>query len=530
VLGLIGKTLGPYHILEQIGQGGMSSVFKALDMHNQNHVAVKVLSPYIAHEPRFRARFEREVKLLKRLQHSNIVPILDFGETEGLAYIVMPYIGTGTLHDRLQDGPLDVQTGARVTAQVAAALSLAHSMGVIHRDVKPSNVLLDQEGNALLSDFSFAHHQDASQNLTGSALIGTPAYMSPEQCRGDAIDARSDQYSFAIMLYQLCTGKLPFEADTPMAVALKHVNEPLPRPRQANPNLPESVEAVLIRALAKDRSLRYESVDELNLAFQKAVTYALENGNRKTRTPLFDRSTAIYEKYQHMPPSKPLPWYRRRAAAVGAIVLALIACPLSAWGMSALLPGFDGVSAQGAPQVFVVTSTGLEATILALMTANAPRQGTDMAPEQVNKAVVETLAAMGIVFESPTPPPTETLPVTLDVGTPGATPTPTRTLRPGETPPTPTPTVPSKTPTSGPSPTPTGPASSPTAIVTTAVPTVAPSNTQAPTSPPAPTNTPQPPQPTATPVPPGGSECGPDIPPGQCNKIHKTQTAAAATP
>jgi hypothetical protein len=290
------------------------------------------------------------------------------------------------------------------------------------------------------------------------------------------------------------------------------------------------VEAVLIRALAKDRSLRYESVDELNLAFQKAVTYALENGNRKTRTPLFDRSTAIYEKYQHMPPSKPLPWYRRRAAAVGAIVLALIACPLSAWGMSALLPGFDGVSAQGAPQVFVVTSTGLEATILALMTANAPRQGTDMAPEQVNKAVVETLAAMGIVFESPTPPPTETLPVTLDVGTPGATPTPTRTLRPGETPPTPTPTVPSKTPTSGPSPTPTGPASSPTAIVTTAVPTVAPSNTQAPTSPPAPTNTPQPPQPTATPVPPGGSECGPDIPPGQCNKIHKTQTAAAATP
>jgi len=192
VLGLIGKTLGSYTILEQIGQGGMSSVFKALDLDNQNHVAVKVLSPYIAHEQRFRARFEREVKLLRRLQHSNIVPILDFGETEGLAYIVMPLIGTGTLHDRLQNGPLDVQTGARVTAQVASALSLAHSMGVIHRDVKPSNVLLDQEGNALLSDFSFAHHQDASQNLTGSALIGTPAYMSPEQCRGDAIDAAGD--------------------------------------------------------------------------------------------------------------------------------------------------------------------------------------------------------------------------------------------------------------------------------------------------------------------------------------------------
>ena len=254
MLGLIGKALGPYQILEQIGQGGMSSVFKAVDLRDRRTVALKVLSPYIAHEQHFRARFEREVKLLRQLSHPNIVPILDFGEAEGMAYIVMPYIGTGTLQDRLQNGPLDVATGARVTGQIASALSLAHSLGVVHRDVKPSNVLLDPDGNALLSDFSFAHSQNASQNLTGSALIGTPAYMSPEVCRGEAIDARSDQYSFAIMLYQLCTGRLPFEADTPMAVALKHVNEPLPRPRQVNPNLPEGVEAVLVRALAKDRT------------------------------------------------------------------------------------------------------------------------------------------------------------------------------------------------------------------------------------------------------------------------------------
>jgi len=200
-------------------------------------------NPAIRAEPRgigssgARDPLAREVKLLRRLQHPHIVPILDYGESEGFTYIVMPYIGTGTLQDRLQQGPLDVQTGARVTAQVASALSMAHDLGVIHRDVKPSNVLLDQEGNALLSDFSFAHQQDASQNLTGSALIGTPAYMSPEQCRGERIDSRSDQYSFGIMLYQLCTGKLPFEADTPMAVALMHVNTPLPRPRLANPKV-----------------------------------------------------------------------------------------------------------------------------------------------------------------------------------------------------------------------------------------------------------------------------------------------------
>jgi serine/threonine protein kinase len=233
VLGLAGKTIAFYSILEKIGQGGMSSVFRAVDVRDRRPVAVKVLSPYIAHEPRFKARFEREIRLLTRLQHPNIMPILDFGEVYGLAYIVMPYIGSGTLGDRLLKGPLDPTDGSRIVQQLASALASAHAAGVIHRDVKPSNVLLDAAGNALLSDFSFAHQTDASQNLTGSALIGTPAYMSPEQCRGEPIDARSDQYALAVVLYQMTTGRLPFEGDTPMATALKHVNEPL-RPRLVN--------------------------------------------------------------------------------------------------------------------------------------------------------------------------------------------------------------------------------------------------------------------------------------------------------
>jgi eukaryotic-like serine/threonine-protein kinase len=507
VLGLIGKTLGHYHLLEQVGQGGMSSVFKALDLRVGGHVAVKILSPYIAHEHRFRARFVREIKLLRRLQHPNIVPVLDFGETEGLTYIVMPYIATGTLQDRLQKGPLDVQTGARVAAQISAALGMAHSMGVVHRDVKPSNVLLDQEGNALLSDFSFAHHQDASQNLTGSALIGTPAYMSPEQCQGGNIDGRSDQYSFGIMLFQLCTGKLPFEADTPMAIALKHVNEPLPRPQEVNPNLPEQVDAVLIRALAKDRDLRYASMEEMNQAFQQAVAEGLEGGRRTFRKPIFDRSTQLYEKYQSVGDAAPRPWYRRRAPAAVAVVLALLLCPLSAWAMSAVLPGFNGASAEGTPQVYVWTPTGLGATMLALWTANAPGIGTDMAPDQVNTAVVGTMMALGIEFDTSTPAAARTETPTARPGLPQPTPTPSRTLGPGETPP-PSTTAPA---TSQPSPTDISPSSTPV-----------PSDTSIP-----PSNTPVPP--TSTPVPPTNTppSCWP---PGHCRQTEEAETAAASGP
>ena len=302
--GLIGRTISRYHILEQIGQGGMSSVFRAVELTTNRAVAIKVLSPYLAHEASFQARFEREIKLLRQLQHPNIIPILDFGEAEGLAFIVMPYMGMGTLHERLQKGPLDPVLGGRIVDQLSSALTCAHEQGVVHRDVKPSNVLLDERGNALLSDFSFARPEDASQNLTGSALIGTPAYMSPEQCRGEPIDARSDQYSFAIMLFQITTGQLPFDGETPMAVAIKHVNVPLPRPRAVNPNLPEGVEMVLVRALAKDPALRFASIKDLNQAFQTELKAALDPKLRTAgaRTIPLERTQELYRRYQNVKP------------------------------------------------------------------------------------------------------------------------------------------------------------------------------------------------------------------------------------
>ena len=533
MLGLIGKTISHYTILEQIGQGGMSSVFSAVDLRDQRVVAVKVLSPYIAHEARFKARFDREIKLLVRLQHPNIMPILDYGEADGLAFIIMPYIGTGTLGDRLLKGPLDPTVGSRVVQQLASALATAHAAGVVHRDVKPSNVLVDPMGNALLSDFSFAHQTDASQNLTGSALIGTPAYMSPEQCRGEPIDARSDQYALTVVLYQIATGRLPFEADTPMATALKHVNEPLPRPRLVNPSIPEEVELVLVRGLAKDPALRYASILELNDAFQGALRSALVPA-RRTKTRDVDRTTAIYNKYQNV---KPLPrrrWLERSALA--AALLALLACPAAAAATAMFYPDLLNGGASAAP-----VALDVQGTVDVLLTLNAPAAGTEIPPgameTAVYAAVVQTLTANGTPVNEPA-----VAAIVLD-GDSAGTPTSlgfglvfptspsaaTRTPAPGESPlpPTAAPS-PTRTPTFGPSPTfgstlvilltDVGPSPT-TAIAASATspgptPTTALPGTASPALPTATrTATPGPPTATRTPVPPTAGATNTSVPP-----------------
>lgn len=526
MLGLVGRTLSHYHLLAQIGQGGMSSVFRAIDLNTDQPVAVKILSPMIAHEARFQARFEREIKLLRRLQHPNIIPILDFGEADGLAFIVMPFIGTGTLADRLVDGPLDPASGGRIIAQLASALQMAHDNGVIHRDVKPSNVLLDSQGNVLLSDFSFAHQSDASQDITGSALIGTPSYMSPEQCRGEEIDARSDQYSFAVVLYQMSTGRLPFEGETPMAIAMKHVNTPLPRPREVMPNLPVEVELVLIRALAKDPALRYASVQELNDAFQAALAVALDPKRRAASmasTADLDRTAALYRKYQNVRPPPQRRWFER--SVVLATLLLLLACTVSAGAIAVIYPEiFNPASA--APSI---SGDEIQATVNVLLTANAPAAGTEVPPgaleTAIYAAVLQTLAATeGIEVPTdgvPTENPLFTSTPTPVFRFPTLTPTRTRTLRPGETPPTPThtPTA-SRTPTASATGAPTStesntpaPTASNTPAPTATIPSVPTATTQ-------PTNTPQPPTPTNMP----GCEPGsPDWP--DCRK--QTQTAQA---
>lgn len=268
---LVGRRLGRYMLMQQIGLGGMATVFRAQDEGTGREVALKVLSSTIASDHRFVRRFRREGGLVARLKHTNIVPVLEYGEDGGMMFLAMEYIEGQTLEDRIRAGPIPFQTVGRWLDQLASALSFAHEQGVIHRDIKPSNVLLDRYGNAHLGDFGLARTIEGSGTLTGSMLMGTPAYMSPEQARGDKLDARSDQYSFGVLAFQMFAGRLPFDGDTPMSIALMHLNEPSPAPSQFNELISPALERVILTSLAKDPQARFPSVSAMNSACQAAL-------------------------------------------------------------------------------------------------------------------------------------------------------------------------------------------------------------------------------------------------------------------
>ncbi|MBP8242779.1 MAG: serine/threonine protein kinase, partial [Thermoflexales bacterium] len=266
---LSGRSFGAYEILEPLGEGGMAAVYRAYQPSVERYVAVKVLPRQFAADPMFVARFRREAKVVAQLQHSHILPVFDYGESDGYTYFVMPLISGGTLADRVATGIPPIEQTRAWVAQVARALGYAHQRGVIHRDVKPSNVLLDDSGNCLLSDFGITHIAEASKSLTTTGtVIGTPMYMAPEQGLGQTVDARTDIYALGIVLFQLVTGRVPYDADTPLATMLKHINDPLPSARALNPACPESLERVLLKALAKRREDRYESANDMAAALE----------------------------------------------------------------------------------------------------------------------------------------------------------------------------------------------------------------------------------------------------------------------
>lgn len=266
---LIGQSLGRYHILEGLGEGGMAIVYKAYDTRLESEVAVKVirierLAPEILQ--RAMKRFEREAKSLAQLTHPNLVKVLDYGEYEGQPYLVMPYLMGGTLKQKLKGQPMPWQEAARLLIPIARALDYAHKRGLIHRDVKPSNILITESGEPMLTDFGVAKIIDegATVDLTGtSAAVGTPEYMAPEQATSKNLDHRADIYALGIVFYEMVTGRRPFQADTPLAVLFKQATEALPRPTQFIPTLPAEVEKILVKALAKKPEDRYQSAGEM---------------------------------------------------------------------------------------------------------------------------------------------------------------------------------------------------------------------------------------------------------------------------
>ena len=267
-----GENIGPYRIIEQLGQGGMATVYKAYHAALDRYVALKVLHPAFYEDRTFTGRFQREARVVARLEHPNIVPIYDFAEHDRRPYLVMKYIEGETLKARLSREPLRAAEITQVVDAVGSALAYAHKQGILHRDIKPSNVLISNDGGMYLADFGLARIAQAGEStLSTDSIMGTPQYISPEQARGDKdLDAGTDIYSFGVMLYEMVVGQVPFNADTPFSIIHDHIYTPMPLPRSINKDVPESVERVLLKALAKERADRYEDVPAMVRAFKAA--------------------------------------------------------------------------------------------------------------------------------------------------------------------------------------------------------------------------------------------------------------------
>ena len=270
---LIGRQLGPYRLLQGVGRGGMAEVYLAEDQRLDRKVAIKILPAAMAQEGEFKARFEREARALARLQHPHILPVYNYGQQDGLTYLVMPYITDGSLDQRMKNarGPLPLNQIVQWTEEMSSALQFAHDQGIIHRDVKPGNMLMSSGDHLLLSDFGIAKVVDANTSLTNTGVtVGSPEYMAPEQASG-AADYRSDIYSLGVVVYKMLTGQVPFSASTPMQVMFRHVQEPPPAPRVHNPAISPQVEAVVLQALAKRPEQRFQSANVLAAALKSAA-------------------------------------------------------------------------------------------------------------------------------------------------------------------------------------------------------------------------------------------------------------------
>jgi serine/threonine protein kinase len=269
---LVGQRVGQYVITGLLGQGGMATVYRAYQESVKRDVAVKVIEARLASVTDFVRRFEREAQTIALLSHPHILKMFDYGQHEDLVYLVMELIAGGNLATLIHQGALPLETVSRILDQMASALDYAHQRGIIHRDLKPQNVLLDENGNALLTDFGIAKILGETTVLTHTGMaMGTPAYMAPEQWRGESVDARTDIYALGIILFEMLTGRLPYQAETPYSMMHMHVYESLPPICTIRPELPVGVERVLNKAIAKKREQRFDSAAQVSAAFNSAI-------------------------------------------------------------------------------------------------------------------------------------------------------------------------------------------------------------------------------------------------------------------
>lgn len=291
---LIGAALGNYKILAPLGQGGMARVYRAIQENLGREVAVKVLPPWYAADRNFVERFNLEAKMVAGLSHPNIVTIHDFNEQNGHLYIVMQLVDGGTLKQQIDALPsqsggirsMDLEEVNRIFNQLADALAYAHRKGIIHRDIKPVNVLMDQSNRPILSDFGIAKVLEGTKELTRpGAGVGTPEYMSPEQCKGEQVDGRADIYALGIMLFECLTGRTPFIGENYPALAHSQIYEDPPDPRRFNPLIPPGVRDVIMIALQKKPEFRYQRASAMADALEQAVKAASAGLAYKANAP-----------------------------------------------------------------------------------------------------------------------------------------------------------------------------------------------------------------------------------------------------
>jgi serine/threonine-protein kinase len=357
--GLIGQSLGAYRLRSVLGIGGMAAVYRALDPALERDVAVKVLPASLATDAEYVRRFQAEAKRVAALQHPHIVPIYAVGEERGHSYYVMPVL-QGSLSNLLrQQGHLSSDEAIRLTQQIASALGAAHELGLVHRDVKPANILLDADGNAFLTDFGIARRianqrggEDGPTLANTGLPVGTPQYMAPEQLRGEHLDQRTDVYALGAVLYEMLTGVAPHEADSPFEVAALAVSAPILPPSQRNPLVWPELEQVVLKALAREATNRYPDMQSFSAALELAVRRHASHASAATQTPLQAGETGA----RALESLRTMRWTRQTVAMALAVVLLI-----GAAGGTALVMARGGATS-GAPANTATSSATVNAT------------------------------------------------------------------------------------------------------------------------------------------------------------------------
>ncbi len=413
------EKIGRYEIQRELGRGGMATVYQAIDPRFEREIAVKVLPRAFLHDGLFRARFEREAKTVAALEHGAIVPVYDFGEEDGQPYIVMRLMSGGDLGDKLKKGRFSITEAAKIISQLGPALDAAHKHGVIHRDMKPGNILFDQYDNAYLSDFGIARLTESSHTLTGENILGTPAYMSPEQIQGDKdLDGRCDQYALGIIFYQMLTGHVPYQATTPAKVMMMHVLEPVPDISAVKPEVPYMVERWFTKVLAKEPDDRFANVTEMVDALEAAVQ-GQEHPTLQTTLKKISATPASATLPRQAPPMVAKPKQDRRPLLIGAFVtvgLAAIAVlMLGFWGfqgggpLAAVFspsPSEKSPTPENAPIAFKATDTQVAAAAV----VSSPTPTLTEIPPTITQSLATATTDPALGAETPSPTATASAP------------------------------------------------------------------------------------------------------------------------